>query len=103
MKLQDWLKVGVGMADSYRRDARAIGNAKCHSLMRWPVLLEADATARPTSSRLWLLLKLYVMLDQLVINDADVVKPEEGYVLIRNRASSVNPVYVIVRKGESGC
>ncbi|PRY28565.1 hypothetical protein CLV58_12944 [Spirosoma oryzae] len=29
--------------------------------------------------------------DQLVIKDADVVKPEEGQVLIRNRASSVNP------------
>ncbi len=50
-----------------------------------------------------LILAHYGSPDQLVIKDADVARPEEGQVLVRNRASSVNPVYVIVRKGESGC
>lgn len=37
--------------------------------------------------------------DQFVIKAVDTPKPEEGQVLIRNRASSVNPVNVVVRKG----
>lgn len=44
-------------------------------------------------------LKHYGAPDQFVINDVDMPEPEEGWVLIRNRASSVNPVDVVVRKG----
>lgn len=37
--------------------------------------------------------------DQFAIKAVDTPEPEEGEVLIRNRASSVNPVDAVVRKG----
>jgi len=44
-------------------------------------------------------LEHYGSPDQFVIKDVDTPEPKEGQVLIRNRASSVNPVDVVVRKG----
>lgn len=44
-------------------------------------------------------LKHYGSPDQFVIKDLDVPEPKEGEILIRNHASSVNPVDLIVRQG----